>query len=100
MEKTMRSLVETVKRRWRAGHDNSESPGAIPMNGGGGSNGNGNGNGNGISNGNRKGKRVVTAGEPKWFKQWDANGIPRSLVYPTTTLGRMLDQTADRFADT
>src|SRR5688572_17348515 len=94
----MRRPVDTVMRWWRSGLGNSESPGTIPMNGGGGSNGNG--NGNGISNGNRKGKRAVTAGEPKWFKQWDANGIPRSLVYPTTTLGRMLDQTADRFADT
>src|SRR5947208_768750 len=35
--------------------------------------------------------------EPAWLTQLDRLGIPRSLVYPTTTLGRLLDQTADRF---
>lgn len=37
--------------------------------------------------------------EPAWLKQLDLAGIPRTLVYPTTTLGRILDQSADRFAD-
>lgn len=35
--------------------------------------------------------------EPPWLAQLDRVGIPRNLVYPTTTLGRLLDQTADRF---
>src|SRR5437763_10864934 len=35
--------------------------------------------------------------EPVWLKQLDRLGLPRTLVYPTTTLGRLLDQTADRF---
>jgi long-chain acyl-CoA synthetase len=39
------------------------------------------------------------APEPRWYRLWDANGVPRTLTYPSTTLGRMLDQTADRFGD-
>jgi long-chain acyl-CoA synthetase len=35
--------------------------------------------------------------EPPWLKQLDRAGIPRTLNYPSTTLGRILDQTADRF---
>lgn len=34
-----------------------------------------------------------------WLGQLDRAGIPRSLVYPATTLGRILDQSADRFGD-
>jgi long-chain acyl-CoA synthetase len=34
-----------------------------------------------------------------WLAQFDAAGIPRTLNYPSTTLGRMLDQTADRFGN-
>ena len=37
--------------------------------------------------------------EPPWLLQLDRAGIARTLTYPTTTLGRMLDQTADRFGD-
>jgi non-ribosomal peptide synthetase component E (peptide arylation enzyme) len=34
---------------------------------------------------------------PPWLAQLDRAGIPRTLVYPATTLARMFDQTADRF---
>ena len=34
-----------------------------------------------------------------WLKQLDRAGIPHSPNYPSTTLGRLLDQTADRFGD-
>src|SRR5450432_3965944 len=34
-----------------------------------------------------------------WCRPRDLAGIPRTLTYPSTTLGRMLDQTADRFAN-
>src|SRR5690349_2820406 len=34
-----------------------------------------------------------------WKNQWDQFGIPHTLNYPSTTLGRMLDQTAERFGD-
>src|SRR5690349_8386793 len=34
-----------------------------------------------------------------WLEQLDRAGIPRMLVYPSTTLGRILDQSADRFGD-
>ncbi len=37
--------------------------------------------------------------EPPWLTQLDRAGIPRTLVYPRTTLGRLVDQAADRFAD-
>src|SRR5579859_7577806 len=37
--------------------------------------------------------------EPPWLASLDQLGMPRSLVYPTTTLGRILDQSADRFGD-
>lgn len=34
-----------------------------------------------------------------WLGQLDKAGIPRSLRYPSTPLGRLLDQTVDRFGD-
>src|SRR5438105_15724701 len=34
---------------------------------------------------------------PPWLAQLDHFGIPRNLTYPATSLGRILDQTADRF---
>jgi long-chain acyl-CoA synthetase len=37
--------------------------------------------------------------EAPWLKQLDRAGIPRTLNYPSTTLGRILDQSADRFGD-
>src|SRR5260221_8948072 len=37
--------------------------------------------------------------EPPWLKHLDRAGIPRTLNYPTTTLGRILDQSADRYGD-
>ncbi|HTU02619.1 MAG TPA: AMP-binding protein [Candidatus Sulfotelmatobacter sp.] len=40
-----------------------------------------------------------SAEEPPWLAQLDREGIPRSLHYPTTTLDRILQQTADRFGD-
>ena len=91
----MRRPVDTVMRWWRSGRLNSQPPGGATTN----RVGDGNGNGNGSANGHGKGKRASAPTGPRWFKQWDTNGIPRSLTYPTTTLGRMLDQTADRFAN-
>ena len=37
--------------------------------------------------------------EAPWLAQLDRVGIPRKLVYPTTTLGRIVDQSAERFGD-
>jgi len=37
--------------------------------------------------------------EPPWLAQLDKEGIPRNLRYPTTTLGRIIDQAAERFGD-
>ena len=37
--------------------------------------------------------------EPPWLAQLDREGIPRSLRYPTTTLGRIVDHAAERFGD-
>jgi long-chain acyl-CoA synthetase len=39
-----------------------------------------------------------TASEAPWYKQLDRLGVPRSLNYPSTSLGKLLDQTTDRFA--
>src|SRR2546423_1891883 len=39
------------------------------------------------------------AAESPWLPQLDQVNIPRSLVYPTTTLGRILDQSAERYGD-
>src|SRR6516225_5034927 len=40
-----------------------------------------------------------TPTEAPWLAQLDREGIPRSLHYPSTTLGRIIDQAADRFGD-
>ncbi len=37
--------------------------------------------------------------EPPWIARLDEAGIPRHLEYPSTTLGRLLDQAADRYGD-
>lgn len=37
--------------------------------------------------------------EPRWYRQLDLADIPRSLRYPRTTLGRILDQAAERYGD-
>ena len=44
----------------------------------------------------RKPLKVHTDEHP-WLTQLDRAGVPRTLIYPSTTLGRALDQTADRF---
>jgi long-chain acyl-CoA synthetase len=36
---------------------------------------------------------------PPWHKALRGAGVPTTLVYPSTTLSRLLDQTADRFGD-
>src|SRR5262245_40502694 len=37
--------------------------------------------------------------DPPWIATLDQAGLPRHLTVPTTTLSRILDQTADRFLD-
>lgn len=37
--------------------------------------------------------------EAPWLKEMDRAAIPRTLNYPTTTLGRILDQSAERWGD-
>src|SRR5438034_4524690 len=43
--------------------------------------------------------RPIAPPEPPWLAQLDRERIPRSLNYPTTTLGLIVDQAADRFGD-
>jgi len=65
------------------------------------------GNGNGAHNGTRVGETPhlrerpsrEASHEPPWLGQLDGAGIPRSLNYPDTTLGQILDQAAERFGD-
>jgi long-chain acyl-CoA synthetase len=45
------------------------------------------------------GGNTPVAIDPPWVTQLDRAGIPRHLNSPTTTLARVLDQTADRFHD-
>jgi len=67
-----------------------------------------NGNGNGHAKALKPGEMPLPAPpeetaepalppEPPWVAQWDKLGLPHEPNYPTTTLARMLDQTADRF---
>src|SRR2546430_15619903 len=44
-------------------------------------------------------QREAPSPEPPWLAQLDREGIPRSLNYPATSLGRLVDQAADRFGD-
>src|SRR6266480_898233 len=37
--------------------------------------------------------------EPAWLAQLDKHGIPRTLNYPSCTLGRLIDHAADRYGD-
>ncbi len=56
---------------------------------------------------NGNGKHLSTESPPAeshevtepWLEQLDNAGIPRTLHYPTTTLGRLVDQAAERFGD-
>ncbi|MEO6435995.1 MAG: AMP-binding protein, partial [Tepidisphaeraceae bacterium] len=72
----------------------------------------GNGNGNGHGDGDRNGNghlhpaphdapagTEATLPEQPWLAHLDRERIPRSLHYPTTTLGRLLDQAVERFGD-
>src|SRR5271156_4349428 len=74
--------IDTVKRWWRTGEQARRSP---------------------ESSADTKASAVRTlppvAEESPWLGSLDRLGIPRSLVYPSTTLGRILDQSADRFGD-
>src|SRR5690349_6880335 len=42
---------------------------------------------------------IPTKRDAPWLARLDEAGVPRTLVYPSTTLARLLDQTAERFAD-
>src|SRR3954465_5061425 len=67
---------------------------------------NGNGNGHakaGVNGRTAKAEKAAKSppkpADPPWLLELDKAGVPRTLHYPTTTLGRLLDQTADRFGD-
>jgi len=98
----MRGPVDTVMRWWKAGrtHDGGDGAAAGACSD---AQAPDRHNGNGQHASTRTAEhaaRPAAAREPAWYSQYDVAGIPRSLIYPTTTLGRMLDQTAERFADT
>jgi non-ribosomal peptide synthetase component F len=91
----MRGPLDVMKRWWHHGNGNGNGRG----------HGNGHGNGNGNGNGDAPAAdEVVEPPRPQmppqpWLAQLDREGIPRSLHYPTTTLGRIVDQAAERFGD-
>jgi len=72
--------LHSIRRWWK--HDGPE-PAHVPA------------NGNGKSNGHAP----LVPLDPPWALHLEQAGIPRSLVYPTTTLGRILEQAADRFGN-
>lgn len=72
----MVSPIETARRWWKGGNEvlvQRRRPAPTP----------------------RTAPQVV---EPQWLATIDRAGVPRSLVYPSTTLARLLDETAERFA--
>ena len=69
-------------------------------------NGHGNGNGGGARITGVEGESPAAPAakhepspEPPWLAQLDRERIPRALRYPTTTLGRLIDQAAERFGE-
>src|SRR5690349_17415422 len=111
----MRAPLDVMMRWWNQavgrGNGNGYGNGQGHANGNGHRNGNGRGNGNGHRPAAANGvphppheeataaAATPAAPEPPWLTQLDREGIPRSLNYPTTTLGRIIDQAADRFGD-
>src|SRR4051812_19534651 len=96
----MMKPIERVRRWWHGGEDaavpaQSPSDGAPAKNGSNGKHGSNGKNGRPLDAAAREAHRR----DPPWMAAMDEAGIPRSLTYPGTTLGRLLDQTADRFAD-
>src|SRR5256714_3587061 len=51
------------------------------------------------SNGNGAEHLINPPPEPAWFAQIDAAGLPRHVVYPNCTLGRLVDHAAERYGD-
>jgi long-chain acyl-CoA synthetase len=81
--------IDSLRRWWK--HAPNEADPLPP----GGDNGHSNG-GNGKANGKPAAPVVL---DPPWLAHLDRADIPRSLSYPSTTIGRILDQSADRFGD-
>ena len=78
----MSGLIDTAMGWWRHGEARG-APSDVPV--------------NGSSKGSETEAVAPAPPEPAWLAQMDRAGLPRHLVYPTTTLARLLDQTADRF---
>jgi len=73
--------IDSIRRWWKHSPDEADAPPAAP-----------DGHGNGAAS-----KAPPCPPEPPWLAQLDRADIPRTLVYPSTGLGRILDQSADRF---
>jgi long-chain acyl-CoA synthetase len=92
--------IERVRRWWQGDEHASSAPAASPE----GSASLSSSNGAGMAVG--AGGRIAALAQPEpvrrvppWVETLERAGIPRTLQYPATTLGRLLDQTADRFGD-
>ena len=79
--------IDSLRRWWRHGPPDAE-PATPPAEE------HSNGKGNGAKGG---AKAAAAPPEPPYLAHLDRADIPRTLVYPTTTLGRILDQSAERF---
>ena len=85
--------IDSIRRWWKPSHaSDAASSGAAPAH----SNGNGIGHGKASGNGHAP---AAPPAEPPWFAQLARADIPRTLVYPATTLGRLVDQAADRYGN-
>src|SRR3954464_7438810 len=87
--------IERVRRWWQGDEHASASPEAASSS-----------SSNGAAVAAGAGGRVTALAQPEpvrrvppWVETLEPGGIPRTLQYPTTPLGRLLDQTADRFGD-
>ena len=97
----MGGRFDAMIRWWRVGRASAEdSPDTLGHSGNGNGNSNGNGNGHSLTVVKEPPMAEVQKPiEPPWLAQLDREGIPRTLRYPTTTLGRLVDQAAERFGD-
>jgi len=73
----MRAPFDSMFRWWRAGETQI--------------------NGNGHADRLPLVEQELEPSEPAWLAQLDKERIPRTLRYPTTTLGKLIDQAAERF---
>jgi hypothetical protein len=77
--------IDSVKRWWRNGNGEHPAPSAPVA--------------NCCCEAKVAGPEPPSLPRSPWKEQWTRFGNPTHAEHPSTTLGRMLDQTADRFGE-